>query len=106
MRPLFLTAAALTIALIFWTTREHGISSPQPLLSDVTAQHARIAPPSGAQPSSVPEATTKVGSVLVSSRYLVTGPYESVRKYYRGELSRAGWTYHRTLGSSENRVDV
>jgi len=105
-RPFFIVAALLAAALVFWATWNSG-PTPQPSLSEVSAEFSRIIPPPAAKPAAPEhEAKTKVGAVLVSSRYLITDSFESVRRYYRDELPKEGWRLRRAIASRGNWIDV
>jgi hypothetical protein len=106
-RPIFVALAVLVAAVVFWAARERGPSSVQPSLTEVSAEFSAVAPPPGANPSAgAPEATTKVGAVLVSSRYSIADSFDSVRRYYREELPKAGWKFRRALPSHGNSIDL
>lgn len=107
VRPIFVALAVLVAAVVFWATRERGPSAIQPSLAEVSAEFSIVAPPPGANPSAgAPEAATKVGAVLVSSRYSIADSFDSVRRYYREELPKKGWRFRRALPSHGNPIDL
>lgn len=105
VRSLFWAAAILCIVVVLWANLERGPSAPQPSLAEVSAEFSSVAPPSGAKVLE-PEATTKVGAVLVSSRYVIGDSFDSVRRYYRDQLPKGGWRFRRALASRGNSIDL
>jgi hypothetical protein len=107
VRPIVLAIAALTGLLVLWTTYQHRVTAVQPSLEEVSAEYAKLAPPPGAsQENKGTEATTKLGSVLVSTRYITNDSFESIRDYYQRELPKEGWTFLRSLPTRRDSIDL
>lgn len=102
LRTVVAAAAVLALVGVAWVvySTSQPKALPQPSIGTFRSELALIRAPTGATLEGPAVESVKIGSLLMTNRYLIQQPDIDARTHFRAELQAHGWRY---LGGSEGQ---